>query len=71
MSNFPIICAVFIGMVTGASLLAVGFWVGFKVSYDIRNARNADEVQGGLFEPTSDPPEFELLDKQQAMEKKE
>jgi len=57
----PIICFVG-GMVMGAVLTYIGFKLGFRASFEIRQSKEYPEQEGkGLFKREKDPAEFELL----------
>jgi len=57
----PIICFV-AGIVTGAGLMYIGFKLGFRASFEIRQSKDFPEEEGkGLFKKSKDPAEFELL----------
>lgn len=60
----PIICFV-AGTATGATLNYIGFKLGFRASFEIRQSKDYPDEEGkGLFKRTKDPAEFELLDKE-------
>lgn len=60
----PIICFV-AGLVVGAILMYVGFKLGFRASFEIRQSKDFPDEEGkGLFKKPKDPAEFELLDKE-------
>ena len=64
MTNYiPIICFV-AGVVAGAALTVVGFRLGFRASYEIRQSKDDLEEGKGLFKQGKDPAEFELLDRE-------
>ena len=57
----PIICFV-AGTLTGAGLMYIGFKLGFRASFEIRQSKDFPEEEGkGLFKKPKDPAEFELL----------
>lgn len=57
----PIICFV-AGVVAGAILTYIGFKLGFRASFEIRQSKDFPEEEGkGLFKKPKDPAEFELL----------
>lgn len=58
----PIICFV-AGMVTGVVVTIIGFRLGFRSSYEIRNHKEEPENKG-LFKSEKEPAEFELLDEE-------
>lgn len=58
----PTICFA-VGLVAGVVVTAYGFKLGFKASYEIREARGEDVDDKGLLGGGKDPAEFELLDK--------
>lgn len=58
----PTICFV-AGLVAGVVVTAYGFKLGFKASYEIREARGEDVADKGLLGGAKDPAEFELLGK--------
>ena len=61
MRNYiPIICFI-AGWVLGACSVIVGFRLGFRASYEIRNNKDEDPADKGLFKSQKDPAEFELL----------
>jgi len=63
-SYIPIICFL-LGVVVGAGLMLLGFHLGFKASYEIRESKDmgTGEIEGkGLFKKNKEPAEFELLD---------
>lgn len=60
----PIICFV-AGLIVGAAMIYVGFKLGFRASFEIRQSKEYPDEEGkGLFKKTKDPAEFELLDKE-------
>ena len=63
MTNYiPIICFV-AGTVTGAVLTYIGFKLGFRASFEIRQAKDYPDDEGkGLFKKNKDPAEFDLLE---------
>lgn len=57
----PIICYV-AGTVSGALLTYIGFKLGFRASFEIRQSKDYPEEEGkGLFKKNKEPAEFELL----------
>ena len=63
MTNYiPIICFV-AGVVAGAALTVVGFRLGFRASYEIRQSKDDPEEGKGLF-GKKDPAEFDILEKE-------
>lgn len=58
----PIICFV-AGTVAGAVLTYMGFKLGFRASFEIRQSKDFPDEDKGLFKNTKDPAEFELLGK--------
>lgn len=57
----PIICFI-AGLVAGAVLHHIGFKLGFRASYEIRQSKDYPEEGGkGLLGKKKEPPEFELL----------
>ena len=61
MTNYiPIICFV-AGVVAGAALTVIGFRLGFRASYEIRQSKDDPEEGKGLFGPNKDPAEFDIL----------
>ena len=57
----PIICFV-AGTACGALLTYIGFRLGFRASFEIRQSKDYPEEEGkGIFKKTKDPAEFELL----------
>ena len=59
----PIICFV-AGIGTGALLTYIGFKLGFRASFEIRQSKDFPDEEGkGLFKKSKDPPEFEILEK--------
>lgn len=57
----PILCFV-AGTLLGIGVTILGMYLGFKVSYDIRNAREGLVNNDGLMKVKTDPAEFELID---------
>lgn len=58
-----IICFV-AGTVVGAVLTYIGFKLGFRASFEIRQSKHYPDEEGkGLFKQKNDPAEFELLEK--------
>lgn len=56
----PIICFI-VGLVVGAVLHHIGFKLGFRASFEIRQSKDYPEEGGkGLFKK-KEPSEFELL----------
>ena len=61
MTNYiPIICFI-AGTIAGALLMYVGFKLGFRASFEIRQSKDFPEEDKGLFKKKKDPAEFELL----------
>jgi hypothetical protein len=59
----PIICFV-AGTVTGAVLTYIGFKLGFRASFEIRQSKDYPEDEGkGLFKKPQEPAEFDILKK--------
>lgn len=59
----PIICFV-AGLLTGVGFAFLGFRLGFRVSYEIRNQKEESGEEKGLFNKSKkDPAEFELVEK--------
>ena len=57
----PIICFV-AGTVTGATLTYIGFRLGFRASFEIRQSKDFPDEEGkGIFKKPKEPAEFELL----------
>lgn len=54
----PIICLIF-GLVLGVAVTIVGFRLGFRASYEIRDHKDSEGK--GIFKG-KEPAEFELLD---------
>lgn len=70
MSEFvPIICFI-LGLATGAGIVFVGFKLGFKASYEIRNQKEESAEGKGLFKGEKEPAEFELLKEDEEANKK-
>ena len=65
MTNYiPIICFIAGGMF-GAALTVIGFRLGFRASYEIRqNKEGLSEDVTGIFHKERQPAEFDLLDKE-------
>ena len=61
MVEYIVIAVFIIGVIVGAGILAYGFKIGFRASYEIRECKEQEDMGKGLF-PGKDPPEFELLD---------
>lgn len=62
----PIICFV-AGTVAGAVLTYVGFKLGFRASFEIRQSKDFPDEEGkGLFKKTKEPAEFDLLDEEES-----
>lgn len=60
MNYLPIL--IFIaGVLCGASLLAIGLYLGFRASYDIRNHREGWVNSDGLLKLKGDTGELDLL----------
>ena len=57
----PIICFV-AGVLVGVGITVLGFRLGFRASYEIRNKEEAEDK--GLFKNRKEPAEFNLLDKE-------
>lgn len=51
-----------LGLFTGIGVTILGMYLGFKVSYDIRNAREGTANNDGLIRLKEDPKEFELME---------
>lgn len=61
----PIICFVG-GTVAGATLMYIGFKLGFRASFEIRQSKDYPDEEGkGLFKKPKDPTEFELMEKEE------
>ena len=56
----PMLCFVF-GLAVGIVVTIIGFRLGFKSSYEIRESKEYPEGRG-LFPSKKDPAEFELLE---------
>jgi len=57
----PIICFI-AGTVAGFVLTYIGFKLGFRASFEIRQSKEFPDEEGkGLFKKNKDPAEFELL----------
>ncbi len=55
---FPIVCSIVIGLLLGGWLVVIGFKLGFKVSYEIRECKeNGPDGQGLL--PNKDDKDFD------------
>ena len=50
------------GLFTGIGVTILGMYLGFKVSYDIRNVKEGVVNNDGLIKPKEDPKEFELME---------
>jgi len=48
-----------------------GFKLGFKASYEIRGAKGDEDTDQGLFPPTKEPAEFDLLEKSEIADEDE
>ena len=60
----PVICFV-AGACFGAAMPVLGFKLGFRSSYEIRNNKEESTENKGLFKGEKEPAEFELIDKEQ------
>jgi len=61
MTNYiPILCFI-AGTVAGAVLTYIGFKLGFRASFEIRQSKDYPEEDKGLFKQKKDPPEFDLI----------
>lgn len=56
-----IICYI-IGLVSGAWLIVIGYKLGFKASYQIRETISGEEQPDKLLTNRTDPAEFGLLE---------
>lgn len=56
----PITCFI-AGLNLGAALMYVGFKLGFRASFEIRQSKEFPEEDKGLFKKPKDPAEFELI----------
>ena len=64
----PIICFV-AGTVAGAGLMFIGFKLGFRASFEIRQSKEfPPDEDKGLFKQKKDPAEFDLLQGEMANE---
>lgn len=57
----PTICFV-AGTAAGAVLTYIGFKLGFRASFEIRQSKDYAEEGKGLFKQKKDPAEFEILE---------
>ena len=60
-----------IGVFIGAFLVTYGYKLGFKASYEIRGAKGDEDTDQGLFPPTKEPAEFDLLEKSEIADEDE
>lgn len=58
-----------IGIGVGIAATIIGFKLGFKASYEIRNHQETSTEGTGLFKPKKDPGEFELVDEGEEVNK--
>lgn len=67
----PIICFV-AGLAVGVAVTIIGFRLGFKASYEIRDGKQYPETEDkGLFKGRKDPAEFQILDEEDKERKTE
>lgn len=65
MNQYLLIICFLLGTLAGAGLTFFGFYVGFKISYDIRNNRDGIVNDDGLLGPESDPSELDLIEEEE------
>ena len=63
MVEYIVIAAFIIGVIVGAGILAYGFKLGFRASYEIRECKEQEDMGKGLF-GHKEPAEFELLEQE-------
>lgn len=63
----PIICFV-AGLIVGAIITIIGFRLGFRASYEIRDSKEESSEDKGLFRGRKDPAEFELVPEEESKE---
>lgn len=66
MAEYILIICFMVGLIVGAAMIYVGFKLGFRASFEIRQSKDYPEEEGkGIFnKKKKDPAEFGLLDKE-------
>lgn len=61
LTGFLIVAAFIGGAIFGAGVLYFGYKLGFRASYEIRECKEQEGMDKGLFPPKKEPAEFDLI----------